>query len=139
MNLLKTYFKVLEKIILEPLGKEILKHDTQKSFDYFIQCKDNQKAWQVFDIFLNGTIMELIRICCAEADDTPTPYDILEWLSTLENLILLLISELTLNIGLGIYVNRVGEGNNDYRCSQAGRMKCIQKKKKKKNATKHSC
>ena len=69
--------------------------------------------------------MELIRICCAETDDTPTPYDILEWLSTLENLILLLISELTLNIGLGIYVNRVGERNNDYRCSQAGRMKCI--------------
>ena len=125
MNWLKTYFKVLEKIILEPLGKEILKYDTQKSFDYFIQCKDNHKAWQAFDIFLNGTIMELIRIYCAETDDTPTPYGFLEWQSTLENPILSLISELTLNIGLGIYVNRVGERNNDYRCSQAGRMKCI--------------
>ena len=52
----------------------------QKSFDYFIQCKDNHKAWQAS-----------------------------EWQSTLENLILLLISELTLNIGLRIYVNRVGE------------------------------
>ena len=78
MNLLKTYFKVLEKIILEPLGKEILKYDTQKLFDYFIQCKDNHKAWQAFDIFLNGTIMELIRIYCAETDDTPTPYGFLE-------------------------------------------------------------
>ena len=45
MNLLKTYFKILEKIILEPLGKEILKYDTQKLFDYFIQCKDNHIAW----------------------------------------------------------------------------------------------
>ena len=62
----------------------------QKSFDYFIQCKDNHKAWQAS-----------------------------EWQSTLENPILLLISELTLNIGLRIYVNRVGERNNDYR-SQAG-------------------
>ena len=104
MNLLKTYFKVLEKIILEPLGKEILKYDTPKLFDYFIQCKDNHKAWQAFDIFLNGTIMELIRIYCAETDDTPTPYGFLEWQSTLENPILLLISELNFNIGLGIYV-----------------------------------
>ena len=55
MNLLKMFFKITEKIILEPLGKEILKCDTQKSFDYFIHCKDNHKAWQAFDIFLNGT------------------------------------------------------------------------------------
>ena len=125
MNLLKTYYKVLEKIILEPLGIEILKYDTQKLFDYFMQCKDNHKEWQAFDIFLNGTIMELIRIYCAETDDTPTPYSFLECQSTLEIPILSLISELILNIGLGIYVNRVGVQNNDYRCSQAGRMKCI--------------
>ena len=49
MNLLKTYFKVLKKNILEPFGKEILKYVNQKSFDYFIQCKDNHKAWQVFE------------------------------------------------------------------------------------------
>ena len=74
MNLLKTYFKVLKKIILEPLGKEILKYDTQKSFDCFIQCKDDHKVWQAFVFLLNGTIMELIRNYCAETDYTPTPY-----------------------------------------------------------------
>ena len=36
-----------------------------------------------------------------------------------------LVCELTLNIGLGIYRHRVGERNNDYRCSEAGRLKCI--------------
>ena len=101
MHVLKTYFKVLEKIILEPLGKEILKYDTRKSFDYFIQCKDNHKPWQAFGIFLNGAIIELIRIYYVETDDTPTPYGFLEWQSALENPILSLVSELTLNIGLG--------------------------------------
>ena len=68
--------------------------------------------------------MELIRIYCAETDDTPTAYGFLEWQSTLKNPIFSLVSELTLNIGLRIYINRVGEQNNNYRCSQAGRMKC---------------
>ena len=43
--------------------------------------------------------MAVIRIYRAEPDDTPTPYSFFEWQSTLENRILL-ISELTLNIGL---------------------------------------
>ena len=36
-----------------------------------------------------------------------------------------LVCELTLNIGLGIYIHRVGEQNNDCHCSEAGRLKCI--------------
>ena len=66
----KNYFKTIRKINL--------KCDTQKSFDYFIQCKDNYKVWQTFDIFLNGTIMELIKIYCAETGDILTPYVFLE-------------------------------------------------------------
>ena len=73
MNLLKKFFKITEKIILDPLGKEILKYDTQKSFDYYINCKDNHKAWQAFDIFLNVTVIELIRVYCAKEINTPTP------------------------------------------------------------------
>ena len=67
----------------------MLKHNTQKLFDYFIQCKENHKVWKAFDIFfLNGAIMELIRIYCAETDNTPTSCGFLEWQSTLEDLIL---------------------------------------------------
>ena len=47
---------------METLSKEISKYDTQKSFDYFINCKDNYKEWQAFDIFLNETIMKSISI-----------------------------------------------------------------------------
>lgn len=42
------------------LSKEISKYNSQKSFDYFTNCKDNYKEWQAFDIFLNGTIMKSI-------------------------------------------------------------------------------
>ena len=31
-----------------------------------------------FKYFLNGTIMELIKVYCGEADDTPTLYGFLE-------------------------------------------------------------
>ena len=123
MNLLKTFFKITEKIILEPLGKEILKYDI--SFDYLINCKDNHKAWQAFDIFLNGTIMKLIRMYRAEEINTPTPIGFFNWQSTVENPVLKLVCELTLTIGLGIYIHRVGERNNDYWCNEAGRLKCI--------------
>ena len=52
IKLLKTYFRVLKKNILEPLGNEILKYVTQKLFDYIIQYKDNHKAWQAFDTLM---------------------------------------------------------------------------------------
>ena len=53
--------QVAGPILFEVLGKDVLKFDTKKSFDYFIACKDNHKAWQAFQVFLHGTTMELIR------------------------------------------------------------------------------
>ena len=103
MNLLKTFFKITEKIILEPLGKEILRYNTQKSFDYFINCKDNHKTWQTFDLFLNGKIMELSRMYCAKEINTPTLIGFLNWQSTVENRVIKLVCELILNIGLDLY------------------------------------
>ena len=104
VNLLKTFFKIPEKIILEPLGKEILRYNTQKSFDYFINFKDNHKTWQAFDVFLNGKIMELIRINCAKEINTPTLIGFLNWQSTVESRVLKLVCELILNNGLDLYI-----------------------------------
>ena len=59
--------------------------------------------------------MELIRMCFAKEINTPTLIGFLNWQSTVENPVLKLVCELTLNIGLGIYIHRVGEQNNDYR------------------------
>ena len=39
MNQLKSIFKVLDKIMLEPLGKEVLNFESLKAFDYFIRGK----------------------------------------------------------------------------------------------------
>ena len=87
--------------------------------------KITTKAWQAFDTFLNWTIMELIIMYCAEEINTLTPIGFLNWQSAVQNPVLKLVCELTFNIGLGIYIHRVGERNNDYRCSEAGRLKCI--------------
>ena len=66
VNQIKTLFKILDEIILEPVGKEVLDFNTVKSYRYFIDCKDNHKAWQTFQNFLHGTTMELICLCCLE-------------------------------------------------------------------------
>ena len=61
MNQLKTFFKVLDKVCGETLGKEVLNFNTPKSYAYFIDCKDTHKAWQSLEIFLHGTTMELLN------------------------------------------------------------------------------
>ena len=62
LNQVKTFFKICDKVVLDVLGQDVLKFYTAKSYQYFLDCKDNHKAWQSFEIFLHGSIMELIRI-----------------------------------------------------------------------------
>ena len=124
MNQLKTFFTVLDKIMLEPLGKMVLNFETQQAYNYFRQCKDNHKAWQAFEVFLHGTIMELIRLYCAKEKD-PTPLGFLEWQAEINTPVLKLMTHLTLNIGLGIYIQRIGDRNNDVDCSEAGRLRFL--------------
>ena len=61
------------------------------------------KHGKLFDIFLNGTIMELIRMYCAEEINTQTLIGFLNWQSTVKTPVLKLVCELLLNIGLGMY------------------------------------
>ena len=96
-----------------------------KSFQFFINCKDNHKAWQGFEVFLHGTIMELIRLYCAEAKSNSTPLGFLQWQHNCTNPTLKMVLHLTLTIGLGIYVQRIGDRNNDVKCSNAGRYKFL--------------
>ena len=60
--------------------------------------------------------------------NTTTLVGFLNWQPTVENtenIWLKLVCELTLNIGLGIYIHRVVERNNNYCCSGTGYLKCI--------------
>lgn len=127
MNQIKMPFKILDKIILEPLGKEALDFKTVKSYQYFIDCKDNHKAWQAFEITLHGTnmgLIRLIRLCCLESE-SPFPTSFLQWLSNIEKPNMKSICQLTLSVTLLIYIQRAGDQNNDFECSEPGRVKFI--------------
>lgn len=127
MNQIKMPFKILDKIILEPLGKEALDFKTVKSYQYFIDCKDNHKAWQAFEITLHGTnmgLIRLIRLCYLESE-SPFPPGFLQWLSNIEKPNTKSICQLTLSVTLLIYIQRAGDRNNDFECSEAGRVKFI--------------
>ena len=83
MNQLKTFFKVADKVFGEVLGKEVFNFNSEKSYSYFIQCKDNHKAWQSLEVFLHGLTMELIFMYMKSLDvsEVPNTMGFLEWLS----------------------------------------------------------
>ena len=68
--------------------------------------------------------MELIHIYCAEAK-SPTPLVFLQWQAKVEYPTLSMICSLILNLCLGVYIQRVGDRNNNAKCSDAGRMKVV--------------
>lgn len=121
MNQLKSLFKVLDHIFLEPLGKEVLNFKSTAAYNYFVCCKDNHKSWQSFEILLHGTVLELIRIYEKENHSKITAIGFLKWQSTVESATLKLVLQLIFTYALGIYVQRIGDRNNDIVTSDAGR------------------
>ena len=61
MNQLKTLFKVLDYILLEPVGKKALHLTFTKAYQYFVEAKDIHKSYQVLKILLDGTTAEFCR------------------------------------------------------------------------------
>ena len=88
----------------------------------FVNCKDNHKAWQAFEIFLHGTVLEFIHMFVEEKGITNVdPLGFLKWQSETESATLRLMFQLVLKFGLGIYVQRIGDRHNDAAISDAGR------------------
>ena len=58
MNQLKTLFQILDQIMLEPLGKEVLNFASPKAYSYFVSAKYTHKAFQALQIILHGPSME---------------------------------------------------------------------------------
>lgn len=123
MNMLKSVFKLGNKIMFNVFGKEVLKFDTTKSYQYFIDCKDNHKSYQALEIFLMGTCMELIRLYSSDIEGAPTAGGFLKWTAKIENPTLKFVCQFTLNFVLAVYITRIGNRFNDARCGKAGRMK----------------
>ena len=123
MNQIKTFFNVCDKIILEPLGRNVLNFSSEKAYTYFVNCKDNHKSWQSFQVLLHGTIMELFHLFEISEDEPLSPSSFLSWQHEIANPTLRLMFELFLNFGLGIYIQRVGDRFNCRELSLAGRLK----------------
>ena len=125
MNEMKTFFKILDKILVEPLGKEVLHFESQKSYNFFLNCKDTHKAWQAFEILLHCTIMEIIKLYLDVNRSQVSVIDFLRWQANATNPKLKLLTQLFLTFGLAIYIQRIGDRNNDAKMSNAGRYKFI--------------
>ena len=123
INQLKTFFKIVNEICLEPLGKEVLHFQSSKAYKYFVDCKDNHKAWQSFKILLHGVILEVLELYRNSTCETPAALGFLNFVSETENATSNLISETFLSFGLAIYIQRIGDRNNDFTVSNAGRYK----------------
>ncbi|XP_057311750.1 uncharacterized protein LOC130649485 [Hydractinia symbiolongicarpus] len=121
MNQLKCFFKILDRICLELLAKDVLNIKSIAAYQYFVKCKDNHKAWQSFETFLHGTTMELLRLYDSETTGSLSPLGFLKWQSKITSPTLKLITQLVLTYGLGIYTQRVGDRSNDIKISDVGR------------------
>ena len=86
MNQLKTFFKVFDQIFLEPLGKDVLNFKSPNAYKFFVGAKDTHKAFQSLEIFLHGTVCELIK-SYKDADPSHSydPDSFFEWIRTVEN------------------------------------------------------
>ena len=122
MNQLKTLFKVVDQIFLEPLGKEVLNFTTPKAYQYFRDAKDTHKSFQSLEIMLHGTTCELMHEYVGTTA-SPTANGFINWVSSHENETVGLMGELILTHALAVYTMKIGVRNNDAAMIDAGRMK----------------
>ena len=78
------------------MGKEVLHFESQKAYDYFLNCKDTRKAWQMFEILLHGTIMEIIKLYLDVDPSQVSVIDFLRWQTNPTNPNLKLLTQLLL-------------------------------------------
>ena len=112
----------MDDVMLEPLGKEVLKFQSPQAYKFFINAKDTHKSWQTLQILLIGTTLEMIKQFKSESDN-PTPLEFLSWISNDCNPSIKLVGELILNYCLAIFVFKNGVRLNDVKLIDAGRLK----------------
>ena len=124
MNQMKTIFKVMEDIILEPLGKEVLNFQSVKAYQFFIDAKDTHKSWQALQVLLFGTGLELARAYKEEDNpDECTVLGFLQWQSNHVNPTIQLLTQLIFNYVLAIYLFKIGVRHNDVHLINASCLK----------------
>ena len=101
--------------------ENVLNFKSKRAYEVFISCKDNHKAWQSLEIFLHGTVLELIHLYVQQTNvSNADPLDFLRWQSTVKSATLKMMFQFVFKFALGIYVQRVGDRNNNALISDAG-------------------
>ena len=103
MNQLKSLFKVLDQIILEPLGKEVLGFCSDKAYSYFSNAKDTHKSYETLRVFLEGTAMEFCSLY-VQSNQSVSAQGFLNWCNENNNETFTLVYQLVFNFALAIYV-----------------------------------
>ena len=124
MNQLKTIFRILDEILLEPLGADVLNFNSKKAYDFFVNAKDTHKSWQTLQVLLIGSTMELIHQYLNDTLEADTNVlGFLQWQAQQENESIKLVSQLILNYVLAVYFFKIGVRNNDVNLIDAARFK----------------
>ena len=125
MNQQKTIFKILDEIVLEALGKEVLNFQSPKAYKFFVDAKDTHKTWEGLQVLLIGSSLELMRQYLAENKNNSQTSVIgfLNWQQGHLDANISLFSQLILTYVLAAYFYKIGVRHNDVELINASRMK----------------
>ena len=116
MNQRKTLFRILDNVILEPLGKEVFNFQSKKTYDFFVNVKDTHKSWQIVRVLLFGTTLELCILYLQEAESNESNAVCFLEIPTL-------LCQLILNYTLAIYLFKIGVRCNNVKMVNVARFK----------------
>jgi len=123
MNEMKTYIKVVADIILEALVKEVLHFESPAAYDYFMKGSDTHKTYQILEVFVIGTLQEMMKLYVSNTTDL---INVINFLQFEPSNTYRLIKQLILNYGLAIIVQKIGDRNNNIEVHEAGRYKFLE-------------
>ena len=62
------------------MAKDVLNFSSPMAYKCFVKGTQTHKAWQSLEIFLHGTMLELIELYCKESNvSTPSAIDFIQW------------------------------------------------------------
>ena len=127
MNQIKSLFKVLDKILLDVLAKDVLGFKSPKAYEFFVNAKDTHKAYQALLVLLEGTASEMCYLFLKNPDQRfpKTAQGFLDSCGDNENETFCLVYQIIFNYVLAVYVQKVGVRLNDWDLIDAGRMKFL--------------
>ena len=105
---------------MEPLRTDVLHFKSIKASSFFVEAGDTHKAWQALEIFIHGIVLELIQLY-SKSNKELNAVGFIAWQNRCTSATLNLVFDFVLKFGFAIYVERVGDRNNDVSVSDAGR------------------